>query len=107
MVYTSFTKAVSHRWTYVQRTVPEIAEIDNLFVSLLETISEKLIPSLIGRKVSDSERRIPALPVRYDDLVVRDPINTSKEFLASPKVTEIPSQIIVRQERDFRNYDQD
>ena len=104
VVYASFTKAVSHRWTYVQRTIPGI---DDYFVPLEEATREKLIPSLIGRKVSDTERRIIALPVRYGGLGIRDPTNASSEFLASSKVTEILTQIIVRQERDFSNYDQD
>ena len=29
-VYSSYTKAVSHRWTYVQRTIPGIAELFEL-----------------------------------------------------------------------------
>ena len=47
------------------------------------------------------------MPVRYGGLGIRDPTNASSEFLASSKVTEILTQIIVRQERDFSNYDQD
>ena len=57
----SYTKAISHRWTYVQRTIPNISQ---LFGPLEEAIRENLIPALIGRKISDIERRILTLPVR-------------------------------------------
>ena len=103
-VYASFTKAVSHRWTYVQRTIPGI---DDLFTPLEEAIRDRLIPSLLGRKVSNIERRILALPVRYGGLGIRNPTTASCEFLASSKVTDILTQIIVRQERDFTNYNEE
>ena len=73
-VYASFTKAVSHRWTYVQRTIPGI---DDLFTPLEEAIRDKLIPSLVGRKVSNIERRILALPVWYGGLGLHNPTNAS------------------------------
>ena len=50
LVYSSFTKAICHRWTYVQRTIPGI---EHLFGPLEEAIRDKLIPALIGRRVSD------------------------------------------------------
>ena len=103
-VYSSFTKAISHRWTYVQRTVPDI---QHLFIPLEEAIREKLIPAIIGRKVSNIERRIFALPVRLGGLGIRDPTKSSQEFTASSKITRILTQIIVNQERDFSSYDAD
>ena len=44
-VYSCYTKAIAHRWSYVQRTIPEIS---HLFYPLEEVIQDKLIPSLIG-----------------------------------------------------------
>ena len=58
----SFVKAISHRWTYVQRTIPNISQF---FAPLEEAIREKFIPAMVGRNISDIERRIFALPVRY------------------------------------------
>ena len=58
----SFTRAISHRRTYVQRTV---LSTGHLFQPLENVIREKLIPALVGRSVSDLERRILALPVRF------------------------------------------
>ena len=60
LVYSSFTKAICHRWTYVQRTIPDI---EQLFQPLEDAIRSKLIPALIGRDVSDIERRIFAMPI--------------------------------------------
>ena len=83
--YASFTKAISHRWTYVQRTIPDIC---NLFVPLEEAIRNLLIPSLVGRKISEIERRIIALPVRLGGMGIRNPTMSSDEFDASTKITQ-------------------
>ena len=64
-VYSSFTKAISHRWSYVQRTIPDI---QHLFIPLEDAIREKLIPAIIGRSISNIERRILALPIRMGGL---------------------------------------
>ena len=101
LVYASYTKAISHRWTYVQRTIPNI---DHLFAPLEETIRDKLIPALIGRKVSDTERRILAMPVRYGGMGINNPTNASQQYTASIRITENLTQIIYNQEKDFSNY---
>ena len=61
----AFTKSICHRWTYVQRT---ISNTSTLFTPLENCIRESLIPSIIGRQVSDLERKIISLPVRYGGL---------------------------------------
>ena len=50
--YSAFTKGLSSRWTYFQRTVPDMSE---LFEPLEKAIREQLIPDLVGRGVSDAE----------------------------------------------------
>ena len=102
--YASFTKAISHRWTYVQRTIPDIS---NLFVPLEEAIRNLLIPSLVGRKISEIERRIIALPVRLGGMGITNPTMSSEEFDASTKITQNLTEIIVNQENDFSNYNQE
>ena len=101
-VYSSFTKAICHRWTYVQRTIPDI---DNFFRPLETAIRDKLIPALIGRTVSDTERKILALPVRLGGMGILDPTNASLEYTASLEITQNLTQIIVNQEKDFSNFD--
>eukprot|EP00794_Sanderia_malayensis_P001041 gene1041-368_t len=56
-----FTKGLCHRWTYLQRTVPDTSE---LFEPLEKAISTKLIPAILGRDISDIERRLIALPLQ-------------------------------------------
>ena len=56
---------------YIQRTVPGIK---HLFIPLEETIREKFIPAIIGRRVSDLERRILTLPIRLGGMGIDDPI---------------------------------
>ena len=101
----SFTKAISHRWTYIQRTIPDIS---HLFTPLEEVIRDEFIPALIGRSISDIERRYLALPVRFGGIGIPDPTTTSDiEYHISANVTNQLVNIIIAQQNDFRNYDQD
>ena len=103
--YSSFTKAISHRWTYVQRTVPNISE---LFEPLESAIRDKFIPALVGRTISDTQRKIFALPIRLGGMGIRNPTETSdNEFEASTRITENLTDIICRQEKNLDNYDKD
>jgi hypothetical protein len=102
-VYSNYTRAICRRWTYVQRTIPGI---EHLFIPLEEAIREKLIPALTGRKISNPERDIIALPVRFGGLGIENPAKTSnREFEASIAITRNLTEIIYNQEKDFANYD--
>ena len=105
LAYSSFTKAVCHRWTYVQRTIPNIAD---LFEPLEHAIRENFIPALIGRKVNDVERKIFELPVKLGGLGLSNPVKTSDhEYNASTQITANLTEIICRQEKDLTNYDRE
>ncbi len=65
IAYSAFTKGLSSRWCYVQRTVEGISE---LFIPLEEAIRNNLIPAILGRKVTDIERDILAFSFRYSGL---------------------------------------
>ena len=81
----SFTRAISHIWTYVQRTVPCTG---HLFQSLEKVIREKLIPALAGRRVSGIERRTLALPVRLGGIGLSYPVlSADREYSASVSIT--------------------
>ena len=58
----AYTKGICHRWTFIQRTLCDTKE---LFRPLEETIREKFIPAIIGRKISDVERLILSLSDSY------------------------------------------
>ena len=68
-------------------------------------IREKLIPALIGRKVSDTEKRILALPVRYGGIGARNPTSASQKFEASTAINKSLTKIIIQQTKDVRIYD--
>ena len=101
--YSCYTKAISHRWTYLQRTVPNIG---HLFTPLEDAIREKLIPALIGRKISDLERRIFALPVRHGGIGISNPTTTAEiEYNISATITDDLTKTIIAQAKDFSNFD--
>ena len=101
-MYSCFTKAICQRWTYVQRTIPDI---EQFFHPLEAALREKLIPALIGRAVSDTERRILALPVRLGGMGIGNPTKSSHEHRASINITKNLTKIICDQDSDFTNYD--
>ena len=85
LAYSAYTKALCMRWCFLQRTIPNTKEY---FVPLENVIREKLIPSIIGRAVTDLERRYLALPVRLGGLSIQDPTVTAEtEFANSSVVT--------------------
>jgi hypothetical protein len=89
----AFTKALCMRWTFVQRT---ISGISHLFQPLEDAIRSKFIPAIVGRKISDIERKILALPVRFGGIGVLNPVETSEtEYEASKKTTENLKELIL------------
>ena len=68
--YSCYVKGLSHKWTFLQRTIPEVS---SLFQPLEEAIRSNLVPALLGKSVSDLERDIIALPTRLGGLGIYDP----------------------------------
>ena len=100
----AFTKALCMRWCFVQRT---ISNISHLFQPLEECIRETFIPAIVGRKISDVERRLLALPVRFGGIGVLNPVKTSDiEYETSVKVTANLKTLIFNQERNLDNLDE-
>ena len=100
----AFTKALCMRWSFVQRT---ISQIGHLFQPLEDTIRVKLIPAIIGRRISDIERRFLALPVRFGGIGILNPVETSDtEYQNSVKVTANLKQLILNQETNLDNLDE-
>ena len=104
-VYSCYTKAISHRWSYIQRTIPNISQ---LFEPLENAIKDKLIPALVGRKVNNLERKILALPVRLGGMNILNPVETADiEYRASLYITQDLAQVITNQDTDFSNFNED
>ena len=101
----AFTKALCMRWSFTQRT---ISDISCLFQPLEDVIQEKFIPSIVGRKVSEVERRILALPVRFGGLGILNPVKTADvEYEASMKITASLKQLIYYQQQSLEHYNED
>ena len=93
------------RWCFTQRTISGIKE---KFQPLENSIREKLIPAIVGRSVSDIERRILALPVRFGSLGIQNPAQTAPiEFETSFRLTRSLSSLIRNQEQNLDNYDKE
>ena len=101
--YTAFVKSISHRWVFLQRTIPGVA---HLFQPLENAIREKFLPSLIGRHLSDVERRIVALPVRLGGLAIRNPVAAAEyEYQSSKAICGPLASLIVNQVDCIGNLD--
>ncbi len=100
----AYTKGIAHRWSYVQRTVADTSE---LFKPLEDAIRKKLIPKLVGKEISDTERRILALPYRLGGLAIRNPMETAeREYSASVAITSQLTKQIYQQHQDVSCIDQ-
>ena len=101
----AYNTGLSQRWTFLQRTVEGIS---HLFQPLEDAIRNQLIPSFVGRQVSDLERRMLALPYRHGGLGIRNPVLTADcEYKSSVEVTAELTNLIRRQETDLRLLDAD
>ena len=101
--YTVFTKKLSSRWTFLQRTVEDVSEY---FEPLETTLRNHFIPSIVGRQASDIERRILALPLRYVGLEIQNPVQTADhEYQSSIAITEKRTNLIRTQAQTISNFD--
>ena len=92
----TFTHGLSSHWTFLLRTIPDIADLLN---PLEEAIQLYLIPALTGRPPCSSvERELLALPVRLGGMEITNPASNSHSIfdastrLTSPLVTAIATQ---------------
>ena len=101
----AYTKALCMRWCFVQRT---ISGIKHLFEPLEMSIREKLLPAIVGRTISDTERKMLALPVRFGGIGIQNPVDTADiEYNTSVRITEALKRLIYNQETTLENLNQD
>ena len=95
-VYIVFTQAFALKWRYLVRTIGNIAD---LFQSLENTISNKLIPVLTGRAPCFiAERRLLSRPTRFGGLNNVNPVEaTNILYDSSLKITEPLKMLIIDQ----------
>ena len=103
IAYSAYTKGLSHRWSFVQRTIGGISE---LFRPLEEAIRTILLPSIFNRPVTDLERDMVALPLRHGGLGIQNPVHTAdREYEASQKITKPLANLIYNQDHDLGKLD--
>ena len=96
----AYTKALCMRWCFVQRT---ISNVGHLFQPLEDVLREKFIPAIVGRNVSDQERRFLALPVRFGGIGILNPAETAElEFTTSVKITTINLKSLITKREIFK-----
>ena len=94
---------MSSRWTFVQRTV---CNTSKLFQPLEDVIRQVLLPAIVGRAISDSERNMIALPMRYGGLGIQNPVEIAdREYFTSKKITEKLTDHIYAQHLDLTGLD--
>ena len=99
----AFNVGLSQRWKFIQRTV---GGIGHLFQPIEDAIRNRLLPALCGRELSDSERRLMALPYRYGGLGLLNPTETAaREYNASVLITSGLTDLICQQETDLSLFD--
>jgi hypothetical protein len=97
--FSAFTHGVQSRWAFAIRTVPEASE---LFKPLEEAIRQKLIPAIIGRDVSDLERRLFSLPARHGGLGISNPCEQCPTQLENSQNLAAPlTSLVLKQEQFF------
>ena len=83
------------------RTIEGIA---HLFKPLEDAIAGNFLPAVIGRPISEIERKIFSLPVKYGGLGVRDPTKVADvEYYRSCKITEPLVKLIKDQVMPLEN----
>ena len=103
--YAAYTKALCHRWTFVQRTIPGVSA---LFEPLESAIKNKFLPAIIGRQISEAERALFTLPVRLGGLGISNPVESTEiEFKASEKITGSLKKLIIDQQQSLDGYQSD
>ena len=69
-------------------------------------IREVLIPKIFGREISDQERALFSLPLRFGGMGIQNPVEISdSEFAASAAVTRSLTDLILQQKSDLNLLD--
>ena len=94
--YCTFTHGLIGRWTYVMRTIPDIAP---LLAPLEDAIRLRLIPALTGyASCSPILRNLLSLPCRLGGMGIVNPMDIAdSQFDASVRVTASLKELILNQ----------
>jgi hypothetical protein len=97
--YAGFTHGLRHKWTYTERTMPNLKK----FLDPLEkAIRQKFLPALFGSSpLSDPERRLFALPVKYGGLAIDNPTTTADAAYSDSLIfsESLKNQLLAKDEK--------
>ena len=84
--YAAYIFGLSHRWTFYMRTIEGTKD----FLQPIEdAIAHTLIPSIIGKRVSQEDRNIMALPIRWGGMGINNPVECADlEYKRSLEITK-------------------
>ena len=105
LAFSAFNVGISQRWKFVQRTIKNIS---HLFEPLERVIRDEFIPAICGRDISDTERRLFALPYRLGGLGIVNPVESADaEYERSKIITSELTSMIFAQEEDYSKFSQE
>ena len=87
LAYSNFTRSLKFKWSYVQRTIPDISE---LFQPLEDVIRHELIPVLLGTHIDDRLRSLLALPVSMGGLGLDNPVESANRIYSQSRFCTEP-----------------
>ena len=94
-----FAPGLLQKWLFLMRTTKNVAD---QFQPLEEAIRSSFIPALVGREVSDQERKLLSLPTRFGGLGIANPVEIAEmEHNASLNSTKAIKNLIKEQALDF------
>ena len=92
--YAAFVFGLRHRWTYLLRTLPDIAPF---LKPLKRAIADLLVPAITEHASRQEERDLLELPVRLGGLGLNPARTASQEYEASVKITGPLMRQIIKQ----------
>ena len=98
--YAALTHGLISKWTYLARTIPNIAE---LFKPLEDAIRQRFLPVITGQNpFNDDDRDLMALPARLGGLgIVNQTHQATTQYSSSKKITAPLTALILEQSHEY------
>ena len=103
LAYSNFTRSLKFKWSYVQRTIPDISE---LFQPLEDVIRHELIPVILGTHIDDRLRSLIALPVSMGGLGLDNPVESANRIYTQSRFCTEPlvDHLLSEEPHNFKDY---
>ena len=98
--YTAFTHGPASKWTFLARTIPDIAD---LLQPLEDTIRQSFLPSITRQNAfSNDGRKLMGLPVCLGGLGIGNPCSQrAAQYAMSEKITALLAVLILQQSKSL------